>query len=493
MQRFVEVLKAFDGMLRVELVPASAQAENIKMALNKILWLDRVNVIITTPESSQTEEAIRDVQSAFVLHMNTPFKNDPDHAELAKKWEIFTAGSFKNEFAAAIRQKTQAGADESVQPLLTKAQEIFGQLPFSTFSLLGRPLSEIKLVAAMEMPTAEIDMARKWGTDTGDDFLVQQIQAFTLSVQLWTAVAKVEVIAAECIGPQQTMQTRRVSQDQLTALGDLGVFQKALQEFGAERSNVFNKEEIAQNPLHVAILGNTLDILSLLASGAERLHSFEEVFGKSWTRDLTILREALLGLMPKWTEDSKEEILSNRPLVQEFLTMSGASLQKLGCLVSELRAQLRLVKKTSIVPSAVVSEMTTFAHHCVATVVYQAVIHFTEVDCKKLLSPVDCKRAVQQLQQKISPKGVELTEEMKACLAEWESGAKLQKAEDTKEPAKKKTAPAVEPPKVPAKEKTEETASAMEVCEAQKPEKKRSLADRAKEAAERRKQARLGE
>ena len=152
--------------------------------------------------------------------------------------------------------------------------------------------------------------------------------------------------------------------------------------------------------------------------------------------------------------------------------MTDASLQKVGCLVSELRAQLRFVKKTSIVPSAAVSAMSTFAHHAVATVVYQAVIQCTEHDWKSLMSPVDCKRAVEQLQATLAPKGVDLTKEMKDCLAEWESGAKLQKAEDTKKPAKEAKEPAVEPTKEPATvlektENTEKTASAMEVCEAQ--------------------------
>ena len=227
---------------------------------------------------------------------------------------------------------------------------------------------------------------------------------------------------------------------------------------------------IPKNPLVATLLYKTLDISALLASGAERAHALEDQFRKSWERDLKVLQEAIVSLIPEWSDASKNTILSNRPLVEKFLSMTSDSLQKVGCLVSEFRAHLRLIKKTSIVPSATVTPMGTFAQHTVETVVFQAVIECTHREWRSLESPVDCKRAVEQLKAKLKPKEVELPKEMSDCLAEWESGAKLG------EPATQ----------VPTEKKA---TAAMKVPTEEVPGKKRSLADRLKEAAEKRKQA----
>ena len=117
------------------------------------------------------------------------------------------------------------------------------------------------------------------------------------------------------------MQVRRISQEQLDALSELAVFQKALQDFGTELSHVFDNRVIAKNPLHATLLDNTLDILALLASGAERAHALEDQFRKSWERDLKVLQEAIVSLIPEWYDTSREKILSNRPLVEKFLSM----------------------------------------------------------------------------------------------------------------------------------------------------------------------------
>ena len=68
----------FDPMLLDELIPKSPQTENIKIALNKMLWLESVSSLFATAELSQTEEEIREVPSTFSLHMNTPFKKVPE-------------------------------------------------------------------------------------------------------------------------------------------------------------------------------------------------------------------------------------------------------------------------------------------------------------------------------------------------------------------------------------------------------------------------------
>ncbi len=109
---------------------------------------------------------------------------------------------------------------------------------------------------------------------------------------------------------------------------------------------------------------------------------------------------------------------------------------------------------------------------------------------------MDCKRAVEQLKAKLKPKGVELPKEMSDCLAEWESGAKLGEPATQVPTEEKDTAATKVPTDEPAEklqktaetEKTERTEVADRLNEVV-PGKKRSLADRLKEAAEKRKQA----
>ena len=110
-----------------------------------------------------------------------------------------------------------------------------------------------------------------------------QVQAFSLWVHLRKAVASVEVIAAERPELRQSMQARRISQEQLDAMSELAVFQKALQDFGTERSHVLDNHVIAKNPLHATLLDNTLDILAFLASERSARMRWRTSFANHWS------------------------------------------------------------------------------------------------------------------------------------------------------------------------------------------------------------------
>ena len=282
-------------------------------------------------------------------------------------------------------------------------------------------------MADAELPQQQTEKAREFAKESADGFLMQQIQAVHLCMEFQKAVARVEFLRSHCIGAK-SMKDRRVSTEQIDALNQLRSFHQALAHFSDERGYLFQQTDVRGQLVHHGALDNILDFLALSASAVERTHDLEARFKASWEGDLQMLQAGVTSLIPRWTESDKESLLANRERVSKFLALEESTLHKISALVTELRAQLRMMKGlkgSPLLTQVKLDGTSAFITHAVATVVYHSVIEATEKTFVHIESPVECKQAVDELRKRLSPRGIPFTSAMETCLSEWSTGAKL--------------------------------------------------------------------
>ena len=187
---------------------------------------------------------------------------------------------------------------------------------------------------------------------------------------------------------------------------------------------MFDDSFVEKTCFHARALDRFIELRPLHASMGAAYEELRACLSSHFTSDLVKLVKALEVMCPPW-QPHKETLLTHSASAHMLLNMPEKHIENIGPIVAELVGQKELMESTGFLDPSTVVAAKSGEKLGRETLVYGLVTRCMLRDWHKLKSPAEAKEAVAALRAAISPKGVLLTDQMNAQLAEWESGAKI--------------------------------------------------------------------
>ena len=269
------------------------------------------------------------------------------------------------------------------------------------------------------------DAAVKWAMETGDNLLNQQVQAVVFVHKFQKSLILAEQASRKSLNAK-LLKDRIPSSPTVKVIQDMRSTLNALLKFVEQHDDIFDDGIGDQHYMHLPSLAKTLALRSLLASAEKQSQALLSKVTHVYEEDIRALVQAIDEICPKW-QHKAETMLSDRDLVQQFLSMTEPRTAALGPMISTLSNYMAALKSQPPLINPAVNAQATITYG-IQTGVYKYVIDAIERDFLKLSSPAECEAAVKRLRAAVSQKNVHLTKEMEASLDAWASGAKLEEA-----------------------------------------------------------------
>ncbi|CAK0899474.1 unnamed protein product [Prorocentrum cordatum] len=329
-------------------------------------------------------------------------------------------GAFHQKIASCLH----AHGRPIVQALADEVQKIFKEFPLDNSSLAGADAQKAAALADSVLPDPIVNNVVKWAASCGDPVLLQQALYLSNSHAFAKSLAAARVLG-EAVLNHAKIDKRAITQAQVNVLKDTRARHAGFEAFLKENAKQLCDCESVDVASHIPILKQFVNPKALGPVLLEQSLTIQSRFAETWTKDLESLCEQVEASCPNYAP-VRESLLSNDVMI-ETLT-NNPKYGGIGKLTSLMKEYRRLVKvlhadrQPALISAEVTKKTKELIDLGVETVAFTFFIWKVKVAWKDVVNPTLAKKNVEQLRLELKPSGVTLTQQMEDYLKAWGDG-----------------------------------------------------------------------